>query len=151
MNEEIPFPEVSIDVAVTGNENFVFVKELKEVELDDKVSEAVVDYLMAAESSLQLIELGGSSTSTAIDNFEIELCGKMNATKELYSLDIQVPEISRSKAIYQSKKLFFKCKTFEKLRIRGIQSIEMYYQHGKMHKIVEERKFRWRFLKEDIS
>jgi len=151
LSEKIPFPEVSIDVTVTGDENFVFIKELKEIELCNKIAEAVVDYLMAAESSLRLIELGGSSTSTAIDSFEIELRGKMNATKEQYFLDISVSNISKSKAINQSKRLFFVCKAFEKLSVRGVQSIEMYYQHGKMHKIVEERKFVWRFFGEDIS
>jgi len=151
LSEKIPFPEVSIDVAFTGDENFLFIKELKEIELENKVEEAVVDYLTAEESSLRLIKVGGFSTSTAIDSFEIELYGRMNTTKELHFLDISGPDISKAKAIYQSKKLFLICKNFEKLSIRDVQSIEMYYQHGKMHKIVEERKFIWRFLGEDIS
>lgn len=150
LSESIPFPEATTDIIVTGDENFLFVKELKEIELDTKVAGSIIDYLMAAESTLRLIEMGGSSTSIAIDSFENELCGKMNATKELHFLEIQLSGITELKAINQSKKLFFTCKAFEKLNIKGVQSIEMYYQHGKMHKTVEERKFVWRFLGEDI-
>jgi hypothetical protein len=151
LSEEIPFPEVAIDVTVTGDEGFMFIKELKDIELEDKVVEAVIEYLMSEESSLQLIKLGGPSTGIAIDHFENELHGKMNATKALHLLDLSMPKILKSKTITHSKKLFFTCKAFEKLSIKGVQSIEMCYQHGKMHKIVEERNFVWRFLEKDIS
>lgn len=151
MNDKIPFPEDSLEIKIAGNNNYVFIEELKKIDLESKVEEAVIDYLKTAESTIQLIRWGGQTTTVAIDNFESELHMKMKNLKEINALDLSISDLSKPQTIKKSKGLFFGCKNFEKLSIRGVQDIELYYQHGKMHKIVEDHKFVWRFLEEDVS
>jgi len=143
LNYKVPFPEVSMDNSLKANKNFTFVKKLEEIELEEEVEEAVINYFRSEISSLKLIEWGGSSISNEINLFEIELHNKMSDTKKFYSLDLPVLGASKSELLRYSKKFFYKCKTFEKLCVRDVQDIEMYFQHGKMHKIVEEKGFNW--------
>lgn len=71
--------------------------------------------------------------------------------KQRDSLDLTHSDIPTSRATKKSKELFLNCKLFDKLKIRGVQEIEMYFQHGKMHKIVDEQKFVWKFHARDLS
>jgi hypothetical protein len=75
----------------------------------------------------------------------------MSNSKKKIALDISHPDIPTPKSIRKSKDLYFTCKDMQKLRIRGVQEIQLYYQHGKMHKLVNDGKFFWRFSKEDLT
>lgn len=149
MTDRTPFPEVPIDLIIK-DENYIFIEELKIIGLENHIEEEIINYLRTQKCSTQLIEWDSISAIKAINNFETELHGKMNDTKKLRALDISVQDILKSKTKKASQKLFYECKNFPKLVIRDVQDIEMYYQHGKMHKIVEDHKFVWRFMEEDL-
>jgi len=148
---EIPYPDLPAGVGYTGNETFLFITELKAIELENEIESAVIDYIRAQKNSFKLLELGGESVRVSIDNFESELKNKMIIRKQRDALDLTHPDIPTSRATKKSKELFLNCKLFDKLKIRGVQEIEMYFQHGKMHKIVDEQKFVWKFHARDLS
>lgn len=70
---EIPYPDLPADVGYTGNETFLFITELKAIELENEIESAVIDYIRAQKNSFKLLELGGESVRVSIDNFESEL------------------------------------------------------------------------------
>jgi hypothetical protein len=148
---EIPFPEKPIDVEYTGNEKYRFIDELNAIGLETEIGDAVIQYFMAEKNSFKLIETGGPAIQKSIDLFESELMDKMKIQKQRDAIDLMQIDIFTEKAKKTSKKLFLNCKLFEKMKIRGVQPIEMYFQHGKIHKIVDEQGFCWTFLKEDLS
>lgn len=143
-NEKIPFPEEPTDIQYEDNQNYRFIDKLKEVDLDKEIPKALTDFLKGDIISIKLIEYGGPATHTAINNFEVDLCDKMKTTKRLHSLKLLQNQLSLN-AILQSKELYYTCSNFEKMRIDGVQDIRRYYQHGKMHKIVDEGLFEWKF------
>lgn len=147
---EIPYPDLLADVEYTGHEKYRFIDELRAIEFDSEVESAVIDYLRAEKNSFKLIETGGPFIQESIDKFEFELNNKMINQKKHDVLDLDSSEITTPIAIKKSKALFLKCKLFNKMKIRGVQPIEMYYQHGKMHKIVDEQNFCWKFSEEDL-
>ena len=142
---EIPFPELPAGIGYTGHEVYRFIDELRAIDLEEEIESSVIDYLRSEKNSLKLIETGGPFVKVSIDNFERELEDKMKAQKKVDSF-----ELSTINSIIRSKRLFYKCNSFEKIKIRGVQPIELYYQRGKMHKIVEERDFHWKFEQENI-
>jgi len=142
---EIPFPELPPGVEYTGYEVYRFIDELRAIDLEEEIESSVIDYLRSEKNSLKLIEMGGLFVKESIDNFEMELEDKMKAQKKVDSF-----EYSKIKSKMLSKRLFYKCKLFDKLKIRGVQPIELYYQRGKMHKIVEEHDFHWKFEQADL-
>jgi hypothetical protein len=141
----MPFPSLPLGVEYTGKEQYRFIDELRAIELESEVQSAVIDYLRAEKNSLKLVLAGGYFIQESIDNFESELENKMKIQKQRDALD------SEPKAIKKAVKLFLNCKLFENMKIRGVQPIEAYYQFGKMHKIVDEKDFSWRFKEKDLS
>ncbi len=148
-NEKIPFPEEPTDIQYEKSQNYRFIDKLKEVDLDKEIPKALTDFLKGDIISIKLIEYGGPATHTAINNFEVDLCDKMRTTKRSHSLKLLQKQLS-SNATLQSKELYYTCSNFEKMRIDGVQDIRRYYQHGKMHKIVDEGLFEWKF-EEDMN
>lgn len=142
---DIPFPSLPLDVEYTGNENYRFINELRAIELESEVQSAVIDYLRAEKNSLKLVLAGGYFVRESIDNFESELENKMKIQKQRDAIEYE------PKAIKKAVKLFLNCKLFPTMKIRGVQPIEGYYQFGKMHKIVDEKDFSWRFEEKDLS
>ena len=88
---------------------------------------------------------GGYFVRESIDNFESELENKMKIQKQRDAIEYE------PKAIKKAVKLFLNCKLFPTMKIRGVQPIEGYYQFGKMHKIVDEKDFSWRFEEKNFS
>jgi len=148
---EIPFPKEPEGIEYTGHEKYRFINELRAVDLDSEVESAVIEYLMAEKNSLKLIETGGYFVQESLDLFESDLKNKMILQKRREAIDLELTDLSTPKAIKTSKKLFINCKLFDRMRIRGVQPIEMYYQYGKMHKIVDEQGFCWEFTGVDLS
>jgi hypothetical protein len=147
-SDKIPFPEISPDIVVTGDEKFRFIAELEKIALKHKVEEAVIDFLKTAKCKEKLIGWGGSITVAAINNYEEELFQRMVNKREMCCLSLPDFHCSEHEAVKKSQQLFFKCRDIEKLGIRGVQDIEIYYQYGSMHKIVEDGKFVWMLLEE---
>lgn len=150
LSEKTPFPEVSADGIIPGEEKFRFIDELMKINLQDRIDEAVIDFLRTAKSAEKLIEWGGIATVTAINNYDEELFQKMVNKKEIYRLDLPEIHCSNHETVKKSQKLFFECRGIEKLGIKGVQDIEIYYQYGSMHKIVENGKFVWMLMREDL-
>lgn len=150
MSDKLPFPEISPDQVITGDEKFRFLDELEKVALKDKIEDAVIEYLRTAKSKRKLIAWGGPVIVTAINNFEDELFQGMVNRRELCRLSLPEFPYSEHEVVRESQRLFYECRKIEKLGIRGVQEIEIYYQYGSMHKIVEDGKFAWMLARGDI-
>jgi hypothetical protein len=144
-NDKIPFPEEPADIQYDDSINYFFIEQLRKINLDREVAQAVIDFLKGDIVSMKLIEYGGSGTNIAINDFETELCEKMKSTKIVHALDLLQQKIPFDESTIPSQKLYYSCRRFDKLLIDGIQDIKIYYQYGKMHKIVEEKHFEWEF------
>jgi len=149
--DEIPFPDILENVKYTGSETFPFITELKAVDLDSEVQKAFIDFIRAEKSSMELLKRGAYTMQESIDVFESELKERMDNYKKRHALTLVQSDLQTPKSILKSKELYFDCKIFEKHKICGVQEIQMYYQHGKMHKIVNDRKFVWQFLPREVA
>jgi len=149
--DEIPFPDFPEEVEFTGKETFPFIIELREIELDNEIQRAFIDYIRAEKSSVDLLKWGAYSIKESIDVFESELNDRMSNNKKRHAVALVKSDLPTPKSIRKSKELYFDCKNFEKFKIRGVQEIQMYFQHGKMHKIVNDNRFVWKFLNEDVT
>jgi hypothetical protein len=145
LQEDLKFPQISEDSGgLEGNSPLQLIEELKAIELNTEVEQAVINYLKTEKCSLELIRMGAQTVEEAIEIFENELYTKMNITKRRFKnlmspLDFYPPEQFK-----RSRDLYYTCMDFQKLKIRGVQEIQYYFQYGKMHKIVNEQKFKWK-------
>ncbi len=153
VQNEIPFPDINVDVQYTGNEEYRFITELKKIELQDEIQNAFIDYIRAENTSLELIKRGANLIEKSINDFEKELLGQINNQKKIHALNLSRLNLSTPTSIKESKKLYFNCRSLNKLKIRDVQEIQSYYQYGKMHKIVNDEinEFVWLFLEKDIQ
>ena len=145
LQEDIPFPFViEGEVDSKKNNNFRFIEELKAIKYERKIDKAVSDYLRANLSRIRLLE-STPSVDTSLDIFDRELHDDLIDKKITHGEDISIEILDTIEAHKESRKLYDNCINMQLKIIQGVQPIQKYYQSGRIHYIVEDGEFKWKF------
>lgn len=150
--DDAPFPVTNTtDITLPEHRNFLFIEELKKINHEKEIELALIDYIRADVSTMQLIDSEGKSILKAIEIYEDTLFQKIKTKKDLHATYLNPTMISTEEAIIEAKRLYLSCKQIDLIKIQNVQPIDLYFQNGKMHKVVDDGKIVWRFIPEDFS
>ncbi|QHI77383.1 hypothetical protein [Serratia sp. NGAS9] len=146
IDKDYPFPLVAKrEVDKSNLSNFNFIDELRKIDLDEiTINNAVVDFLRAERSSLQILKLH-TSMADNLEDFDDTLSNNLSLVKLKHSAIISREKQRKLETISTSKKMYSECLLLNDKKILGIQEIAGYYQKGRIHSIVDRKEFSWLF------
>lgn len=147
--DDLLFPIVNSNPNNQKENNFKFIKALKDIDYKAKIEIAVNDYFRAAESQITMISKRPTLTNE-LESFDDELLEDMKEMKitrqdELSYLNL--PDINQ-----YSKRFFDACidNAKDKTTINGVSGVRSYYPKGRVHHQVEEHEdFKWRLIEDE--
>lgn len=146
----IMFPKVSKhEINIEESKEFLFINEIKKINYEKRIKEALLDFLRADKSAIELIK-HSPIIYKKIKEFEEDLLEELERKKMGYSNRINKKILKTEEANNISRELYDSCLEIKKLEIPGIIHIKNYFQHGRIHSIIEEEEFKWEFIKEDL-
>ncbi|MDH3975426.1 MAG: hypothetical protein OEV42_14195 [Deltaproteobacteria bacterium] len=150
IKDDLPFPVVEKnEVDVSERKAFTFVKEIRVINYSRKIDRAISNYLRANLSRIKLLE-NTPAIDTNLDSFDDNLKDELEDKKITYSEKVNSSAIGTDDAHKVSRELYDNCLNIPNLTIDDVQPIKQYYQRGRVHNIVEEEGFKWRFEEEDL-
>lgn len=152
VKKDYPFPIIKKSEITCNNINkYYFVDELKTINIGEKmVTDAVIDYLRSEKSMLHLIKFH-SSIAEHLEEFDDDLLQDMELLKLRHSTNLSLSDssIADNIPVKLSQSMYSDCLMLQLKNIRNIQSIEKYYQKGRVHSHVELKNFSWLFKVHD--
>jgi hypothetical protein len=123
-------------------ENYIFIKQLKEIEYHTKVESAAQDFFRSGKSRIRLLETFPNLAIT-LDDYDEDISDELVNIRiaELDSAtDLGIPHEKRH---HVAKQVFNKCMSIPLREINGTEGTVIYYQRGRMHSFVENNEFHW--------
>lgn len=152
VKKDYPFPLIrKSEITCDNITRYYFVDELKTINIGEKmVTEAVIDYLRSEKSMLRLIKFH-SSVAQHLEEFDDDLLQDMELLKFRHSINLSKSCSSNAEniPIELSQLMYSDCLMLQLKQIRNVQSIEKYYQKGRVHSHVELKNFSWLFEEND--
>jgi hypothetical protein len=150
VQEDVAFPIVTKDEIDIERRDFRFVAEIKKIEYERMISFAVADYLRAGKSRIKLLE-NAPIIRNNLDLFDNELTDTLLKRKISHCDGLSSEIVNSTDAHKESRRLYDSCTDMPKQAIQGVQEIEMYFQNGRIHSIVEEETFVWHLEESDFE
>lgn len=149
VQKDYPFPIINKkDINQEKSDGYCFVRELRNISLGDKIiSDAIMDYLRSEKSLLSILKLH-SSFVEHLEEFEDDLLQDLEIIKLKHSCNLTSTSL-KVDFIKYSKMMYSDCQLLQLKQIRNMHSIEKYYQRGRIHSHVEQKKFSWLFEVDD--
>lgn len=135
--KEVEKEAQSIKMADILNDK-VFVAAIKNIELDDEIPTAKLDYWKERKAS-EIMMQRDPLAYEAIEDF------KEDVLDGLVSLKSEVKNTSEKEGLDASRELFYKAKNKDYKAENRFQAPPPFYQRGMIHENVEDKKFEWTF------
>ncbi len=149
--DRIPFPSFKRTEVENSERNFLFIREMKKIELKDKpIERAISDYLRAKKSEIKLLEYEPITMPEILDKYDDSVLDNLESLKTASSEKIKKQDIGNENANSISRELFHKSTESPHIDIAGVADTQKYYRDGRIHHNVNERKFFWRFCDEEL-
>jgi hypothetical protein len=146
-----PIPDLykNADTDINKYSEYVFVKEMKNIEIDNsQMQDAICDYFRAFKTGIYLNENDPLFDDKLSDYQNNIILKDISIIKSKYQIDID--DFEDNKQIKkQSKKTFYDAISMELRPINGYSPNQVFFQRGTIHIIVNssENDFTWQFRK----
>jgi hypothetical protein len=150
--KDLPFPTIDSKDINQQNKKFLFVQEIKAIGYNSptQITQAVNDYLRACMAVDKMLEYS-PVIHVHIENHDNEIEETLKVRKDHQCFGLTKEHLSTKETHGKSCELYYNCtQEMQRIDIKNVQPIEPYYQRGRIHSIVEEKEFKWRFTEEDI-
>ncbi len=148
---KIPFEFIDKSEVDCGNQSFLFIDEMKKVNVRSKpIESAISDYLRAQINQIKLLELQPSIMPDILDAYDKSVLESQESLKQEYAEKIQEHDLETEKSLSTSRDLYHKSKNHQLINIPEVNNTQEYYHAGRMHHNVNEEYFVWRFCKKDL-
>ncbi|QWT41736.1 hypothetical protein [Dickeya dadantii] len=150
LKDDFPFPSISKrEVENKKTLQYYFITELDQIKLDlNLLNTAILDYLRSEKSLLQLLKLH-SSLADNLEDFDEDLENDLALLKLKHASSLTNHQIKAIEKLELSKTMYADALLMKNKKIRGVQEIDGYYQKGRIHSRVEQRKFSWIFIEDN--
>jgi hypothetical protein len=152
VGSSIPFYYVSeTDIpSEPSKEELIFVNKMKEIKLKQKNLEiAVSDYFRAQKSQVTML-FTSPILAGNLDRYDCNLKRDLDNEKLSRSDGLDEKDIDTEKADGESRSLYFECIRKPVTKIVGVKDVGEYYKAGRIHHIVDEGNFEWKYKEGDV-
>jgi len=141
---EYPFPKTpKPKLNGSGKNTFNFIRKMEEIMLDDiLINGAVIDYLRSEISNFKILEYH-SSMSENLETYEDDIKNDLFILRLKHSSELSIAIDACDKSIFFSQQLYADSQTLQLKKVSGLQTIEGYFQKGRIHAIVDRNEFKW--------
>lgn len=137
--------------ASSHRRDFNFVKELKSIKCNSKlINYAVSDYLRANLSQLKMIE-DSPIIVASLEKYDDDVFKNIDIKKSLHSMKISKDDIDEEKSIVLAQTVFGECIQERHHEIDNVEQTQKYYRDGRIHDLVENKRFCWRYEESDFD
>lgn len=148
--DKMPFEYVKKTEINSDARNFLFVEEMKNIKLrETPIQRAISDYIRACESLIKFLEKQ-ASISEVLDDYDSSVLESVELLKYEYCANIEEPELNTKKTFDIARNLYFGSMNLQLIPIPQVTDTQKYYQNGRIHSNVNEKKFVWRICEEDL-
>ena len=141
--EKILFPrEKKVELADHDFENYIFIKQLREIEYHIKVESAAQDFFRSSKSRIQLLKKF-PNLAEALEFYDEDVSDELVNIKGAKLDEADDLKLPLSTLHSLAKKVFNECMSISLREINGVEGTEIYYQRGRIHSFVENGKFHW--------
>jgi len=146
LKDDFPFPSTPKKEVDTNNyQEYYFITELEKIKLDfNLLNTAVLDYLRSEKSLLKLLKLN-SSLAENLEEFDDNIDDDLSLLKIKHSTSLTTDQLRMIERLELSKRMYADALLMNSRKIKGVQEIDGYYQKGRIHSCVEQKKFSWIF------
>lgn len=131
--------------------DFHFVNELKLIRFPSKLIDiSVSDYLRANLSQHKMIE-DSPIIVESLERYDDDIFENIDMKKSLNSVNISKDDIGKNKSLELSQKIFTECIEEGHHEIDNVEQTQKYYRNGRIHDLVENKKFCWRYEENDFD
>lgn len=142
--EEIQFPLIKSNQVDERklNAEFSFAKELDEIEYSSVKPEAILQYLRASKSQMMMIEKAPNIEENLIQ-FDENVVEEVSLRKAIHCNNCKEKEFEETEYKKISRNLFDDCMKIPLLAIPEVKNLQLYYQRGRIHSLIEDAAFSW--------
>ena len=151
-SDKIPFQFISSeDIEFDRTEiEFSFIQKMKDVSLHIKQQElAVTDYLRAQSSQIKTLSVS-PTIEPKLEQYDENVERFLIDEKLNLSSDVKPSHIGTDAANAISRKLYTNTTSKPYADIVGVSDTPKYYRDGRIHHIVEETEFEWKFREDEL-
>lgn len=152
VGDSVPFyyvPEADVS-SESSKDELIFVNKMKEIKLKQKNLEtAVSDYFRAQKSQVAML-LTSPILAGNLERYDCNLKRDLDNEKLSKSDNLDEKDIDTENADRKSRELYFECIRKPVTSIVGIKDVEKYYKDGRIHHIVDEGSFEWKYKEGDV-
>ena len=149
---KMPFYHVSKSDILVDSENndFNFIEKMKDIKMKRRnIEDAVSDYFRAQISQERMLKKSPALFEN-LDQYDSSVRSDMDGEKLKFSYCLNDIDVGTEVADGKSRELYLHYISKPHLLIRGVDHTEKYYRDGRVHHVVEEYDFEWKFNSEDI-
>lgn len=147
---KIPFPHIEETKIDIDSKSFLFVEEMKNIELrKNSIEQAISDYFRSNETQINFLNYQ-PIIAEILDKYDSSILREMKLLKNEHSLDTEIEELNTKKALIAAKNLYSNCMKLPLNHIPQVNDTQKYYQDGRIHHNVNENRFVWRICEEDL-
>jgi hypothetical protein len=148
----IPFPNVKNIEVEHHDKSFLFVEDMRKINLSEKpIERAVSDYLRAKKSEMKLLEYEPVSMSEAIETYDAEVLESLESKKMQEAESLELGDINTLKASKTSRSMYHCILNSTHSHIMGVSDTQKYFRDGRIHQQVNESPFTWSFSEGDVE
>jgi hypothetical protein len=143
-SESLPIPSLYERIEADQREYdlYDFVKEIKRVDLDDEIPDAVNDYHRTQKTLILLSENEPSSIDEITHYREKDILKDLTLLKKRVALEVD-DKLDVQKCLKHSKACYLGAMMFPLKSIKGFDPNQNFFQKGNIHIVVNDGKFSW--------
>lgn len=146
--EDLNFPNSEVTADVSSQDNFYFVKVLKDIDYELKIGKSMENYLKACDSQFKMVQ-ARTSLSENLDNYDEDIKDVILELK-----DGHVDQLTENCDTKQKSKRFFDDsinQVSSQTKIEGVINVRPYYPKGRLLHNIEIKSIEINLKSEDES
>lgn len=149
---QIPFPVFSYDKDVSKEDinGLVFVEKMRAVKLKDREQHAAFASYVRALQSEQRMLADSPVIIGAIARYTSNVKEHIELIKSKYSYSLDLSKLDTDVAHAASRDAYFESMSSAHEQISGVSGTEKYFRDGKIHQVVNDCEFFWKYREDDL-
>ncbi|MBL1276303.1 MAG: hypothetical protein COB30_009450 [Ectothiorhodospiraceae bacterium] len=150
--DKVPFPFISEGSVQPKKKNgeLIFIQKMKDIKLKKKNQEiAISDYFRAQETQITMLS-SSPTLRDSLERYDNNIERDLENEKSSTSYDLSESDINTEKADKESRDLYFRCIRKPEAAITGVADVQKYYKDGRVHHVIDEGTFEWKYREDDI-